>query len=499
MSWLSGRGRIDLLVLSVLAIALGFIADLPVLIAVGLVAGWAVLSRLLPPGGALVTLAVAILWTNAAVVATKIHGAPSYFGLLPIVMFGGVAIGRIVGHKRGVVVSPGFRAMLLYAAALSVATLFAISPSTGFGSLQVFLVEGLLLYFVVLNSIDDRATLRMATIALVSASAFIGLLSLIQFLTKSYGNDFGGFAQLSEDRAVRLAEGDVYSPKLAGPIGEQNRYAQNLVVIVPLAVALSHHWVKRPIITLLSVVPIAAGVALTTSRGAAVAFVLGLMAMTFFRLVSLRSLVMFVVAIVVLVSIVPGYQDRLVSSIAAAQGISGNEEVDGSALSRLTENLAAFNVFVDNPVRGVGPGGFGDQYERYAERVGFNVKEGTRQPHNLYLGIAAEVGLVGLTTFMLVVVLVGSRLLMLWWRARNMVPQIAALAAGYLCAIFAYLVSGVFLHLSFERFYWLLLVLADVAARVGARELRQGVAAVELSREAEAGEPWLDGRSAATP
>ncbi|HSL32690.1 MAG TPA: hypothetical protein VK871_03515, partial [Candidatus Limnocylindrales bacterium] len=45
-------------------------------------------------------------------------------------------------------------------------------------------------------------------------------------------------------------------------------------------------------------------------------------------------------------------------------------------------------------------------------------------------------------------------------------PDLAAMAAGFMLALVGYLASGLFLHLSYARYYWLVLALAGAAATV---------------------------------
>jgi hypothetical protein len=51
-------------------------------------------------------------------------------------------------------------------------------------------------------------------------------------------------------------------------------------------------------------------------------------------------------------------------------------------------------------------------------------------------------------------------------RALPLRPDLAAMAAGLMLAIVGYLASGLFLHLSYARYFWLILALAGAAATV---------------------------------
>lgn len=460
---------VRLLAASILAMLLGVVAGSIVLLLVSAVLGWIAVSHLLPGGGVTAPLAVAVLWSNAAVLVAADLGAPPQVGLLPQVLLAALVVGRVYVHQRGVVSTPAFRALLLHGVALTVAGLAALDSAPVVGSLQTFLIEGPILWFLVINAIDDRARLERAMAAMVVASALLGGLSLLQYATDTYDNDYLGFAQVDENRIVLLQSDVGASPRLSGPLGEQNRYAQMLLVVVPVGIALSRRRGLRAVLYSSAVLMIVTGIVLTASRGAALSLGVTFVTMVALRLVKRRAVV--VVAVIALVGLValPSYRDRVTSSFDALSGIDGTEEVDGSTLSRITENVAAVHMLNEHLVTGVGPDGYPGQYERYAERIGLNVKDEARRPHNLYLGIAAELGLVGLSTFLAVVGFVVVRLVRAWTAARDD-PRLAAIAAGFLAAIVAYLFSGIFLHLAFERYLWMLLALADAAARIVIRE-----------------------------
>jgi hypothetical protein len=78
--------------------------------------------------------------------------------------------------------------------------------------------------------------------------------------------------------------------------------------------------------------------------------------------------------------------------------------------------------------------------------------------------MAADLGIVGLGTFL---AMVATAMIILYrraryWRPRD--PERAILASSFLFALFAYLASSAFLHLSYQRFFWALLALAASAA-----------------------------------
>jgi putative inorganic carbon (hco3(-)) transporter len=131
--------------------------------------------------------------------------------------------------------------------------------------------------------------------------------------------------------------------------------------------------------------------------------------------------------------------------------------------------MAALLVFADHPLVGVGPGQFKYYSAEYGNRLGLRILEGTREAHSLYLGIAADYGIFGLLAFLAVC------LLPIWTilRARHALstrqPELNNLALGFAFAMIAYLASGLFLHLAYVRYFWLILALVDSAAYMAQR------------------------------
>jgi O-antigen ligase len=173
----------------------------------------------------------------------------------------------------------------------------------------------------------------------------------------------------------------------------------------------------------------------------------------------------------------PSYVERLtgtsLSGIAAPSG--STVAADTAARSRLTENLAAAQVFADHPLFGVGPGGFPRYYQEYAGRIGIEVHDRERSgrdagqapqraAHNIALGLAADLGVAGLALFGVVVWIAFAGLLRArrhWLSQRR--PDLADVAGALVVALTGYLVAGVFLSLAFERYLWLLLSMAGAA------------------------------------
>jgi O-antigen ligase len=346
----------------------------------------------------------------------------------------------------------------------------------------VFIVEGFGLYFLLLNVIRTPALLRQVTWVLIVVGMLISIPSIHQDLTSNFDNLYLGFAQPA-DAAFRTGEttiiGDVVQRRLTGPIGETNRFAQILLMLVPLGIFrfIDERSALLRAVAAIATTLITVGVVLTFSRGAAVGLVALILAVAALRLVRARHLVGIVLALVVVFAAFPQYTVRLATlgEIGALAGDNVNRgTVGGAVLSRVTETLAAGLVIVDHPLIGVGPDMFNIYYEEYAEDVGLLVRnDAFREAHNLYLGIGAELGIPGLVVFMIVLLITMRMLLQARRASIDRRPDLERLATPFLLSLMTYAVTGLFLHLSFARFFWLMLAVATAAAVITLREVGQ--------------------------
>jgi O-antigen ligase len=169
----------------------------------------------------------------------------------------------------------------------------------------------------------------------------------------------------------------------------------------------------------------------------------------------------------------PQYWKRLETIGASAQVFdssgetsAGQAEADGAVRRRVTEMLAAVRVFLDHPVVGVGPGLFKSYAEEYGNEGGLRRIEGGRRAHSLYLEIAAETGVFGLALFLAAIAATLAGLAAARRVCRVSDPELAELATAYLLALVCYLSTGIFLHLAYMRYFYLVLALGGAVAQV---------------------------------
>ncbi len=415
-----------------------------------------------------------VIYSNLAVVAVHYHGAPEIVSVGFFLLLGLPLVHRLVVQRKKAVFNPVFFLMLGYLVIMLAAGIFSQDAGRSLVRVIGYLCEGVILYFLIVNAIQTQAMLRKAIWAVLAAGILMGSITLYQSLTDSYDRSFGGLAQLS-NTVINTGEGggggeEEGQFRLAGPIGEQNRYAQIMLVLLPLAVSCALNERRRAlrILALLSCIPILAGVLLTFSRGAFLSVLLMLAFMIYLQRLKLRYVFLALFSAVSFVFVaMPEYVYRIATVSRMSSLASGQfRTVDSSVRGRATENLAALNIFLDHPLLGVGPGQTSQYMEEYGNKLGIKRLESTRRAHNMYLEESADNGIFGFICFMAIVLVTMRQLAAVrrYWLPRR--PDLASIAAGFLLAIIGYLTSGLFLHLSYQRYYWLLLALAGAAVHV---------------------------------
>jgi len=433
----------------------------------------------------LATLAFVVgFYLNVPVVVAGAAGLPtgsaSAFALLLAVP---VVLAAVVG-RQPLVVTPALALMVAWLVVLVISSIAAGADGgdAGPAAMTTFLTEGLVLYVLVVNAVRSPAMMRWIIWGLLIAGGTMGGISVWQEATHAYHQTLLGFAQVN-DAAFKVADtvnGKVLRPRLSGPIGEQNRYGQLLLVLVPLGVSrirVERRLALRSLAAALTAL-ILAGIVLSFSRGAAVALAVVAVAMVVIGFVRLRYFLATALALAVLViSVVPDYALRVRSLSAADTATAVDSRADASIRGRATENLAAFATFRDHPVLGAGPGGFFRRYsQEEANKLGLRFLGKNRRAHNMYLEIAADTGIVGLVAFLAIVAVT---LAQLWRVARTWAAlgreDLVVLAQAFLLALLAYLASAAFLQLSYQRYFWFLLALGNATVWMLRREAARPV------------------------
>jgi hypothetical protein len=425
-------------------------------------------------------LFVVCFYMNLPVLASH-AGAGSLLGSAVVLLLLAPLVSHIVIGRQPLVFTPAMAVMIGYLCSmvLSGATVAHGSTDT-VSEISVFLMEGIVLVTLVVNAIRTPEMMRSVVWMLLAAGATLGAISLWQELTHSYGNTLHGLAQVdSLDNTIDRGGTKGLRPRLAGPIGEKNRYAQILLVLLPFALVLARSEPKRTLRRLAVGMGclILIGSLLTFSRGAFVAFLLMVIASAVLGFVKLRHLLPIGAAIVALTFVVaPDFIIRMQSLTALGNATSSQSTAADNALrGRATENLAALNVFKAHPVIGVGPGEFFNKYsQEEGNKLDIRFLAHRRHAHSLYLELAADGGIVGLSLFLAIILVTIAqlrRLARLWARRR---PDLSDLAQACVLSLIAYLTTGLFLQLSFQRYFWILIALSNALIWMLTRADRNG-------------------------
>jgi O-antigen ligase len=287
----------------------------------------------------------------------------------------------------------------------------------------------------------------------------LGVLAVIQAAQ-------GGTAQLGGLARIKQAHiyGDVFEPRIAGPLGDPNFFAQILVMLVPLALFMAWDSRDRRSRTAAygAAALVIAATVVTYSRGGAVALGCVLALALLARREHLRQAAAGLVTVALLWTVLPRDFTRRLGTI---EQILGGGEVlrpDSSFQKRRLLTYAAWLMFVDHPLAGVGAANYTTRFDEVAERVGFLTRDyeepgDAHYPHNLYLETAAETGLMGLACFAGVLVAAFAALR----RAQRVFRETgdrraAGLAVAFQISLIGYLVSSLFLHGHFPRYLWML-------------------------------------------
>jgi hypothetical protein len=247
------------------------------------------------------------------------------------------------------------------------------------------------------------------------------------------------------------------SLRATGPLEDPNDLAFFLVAALPLLVAIPAKGRSRVVLLLLGAV-LVAGTAATFSRGGGIALACALV-----WLVARRGLPVRAVVVTAAVTGVAALVFAQAAHAELSRALQEKSHIAGTnADTRMLRWQAAARMLSDSPVLGVGPGGFRQQYAAASHNA--EIDEQTPVAHNLFLEVAAELGLPGFA-------------LLIGFVAIGFVASERALRAGALreavavqAALIAALVASIFLS---EQYYLPLWSLVAIAVAIEQRTRKE--------------------------
>jgi O-antigen ligase len=430
-------------------------------------------------------LLVLAVYLNLSQVLVRYHNMPSFLQLLfiPLLI---AALRRPHTSDR-----PHFAGATLVFLLISYSVVLLLSSSVArrpdlADARFLESLKTLAIYFLIARlGLSERA-LWKGTWTLVTAAALLGSMGIVQALTGSYDNEFGGLARIKHAQI----HGDVFEPRIAGPLGDPNYFAQILLIAVPIALFLgwSAPTGKRKVLAYGCATVISAATVLTYSRGGALALIAVLALAVLSRRNRWRLLLAGAATLGILLLLLPANLTRRLATVE--QLVPGQETVldpDSSFAERRLLTRTAWRMFLDHPFLGVGAGNYTAHFPDYAAAVGSSLRaydepDAVHYPHSLYLEVAAETGILGLA--ILAAIIAACFLELRSARAGFLAAgkvRLLELARAFEIALAGFLISSLFLHGHYPRYLWMIFGFASA-----------------LRWTAAAGQPPLPGISPAT-
>lgn len=401
-------------------------------------------------------LLVFISYTRLSDILIKFHGAPSvakFFVVLLVIVI--IARWLMYGETPA-----GWSRAAWLIGAYGFVSLGSLLYSQDFvGAQEVFIawVKDAIIGLVLVVLLKEGKSFRKVIWTLIIIGLMFCSLSVIQSITGTFWSDYGGFAQVGASQVT----GTFHDKRVSGPIGDPNTYAQVMLVIFPLA--LDRFWREKSnllkVLAGLTLIIIPITVYLTYSRGGFVAMVIMLAAIVYFYRPEFTRVVLVGLILLLAIQFLPStYLDRISSLRLFIPGTERNIGEEGSLRGRISETLVGIQMFADHPFTGVGLDNYNANYLEYSSRLGIDKRREARSAHSLYIEVAAELGLVGLTVFFSLLYFTFKGLLDSIRDFQEIgKDQLASMTAALAIGLITYLSAAMFLHDAYPRYFWVLI------------------------------------------
>lgn len=335
-------------------------------------------------------------------------------------------------------------------------------------------ITPIVMFFLVLNTVKDRATIKNIVIVMVIVTTIVGLMAIYDYMN--------------------VGDSSLEKARIGGIAGHSNTLAAffNYYIFLPFGFFLMNRSKWKYWLLLIPFLIQFRGIMVTFSRGGYLAFAFGLYAIAFFR-----SKIMFllIVAATVLMMLNPillpaGIRFRMGQTfnkpVSYAEAVTSADQMedslDGSSRSRLEIWKGALKMIQEQPIFGIGYGLFFPLIRHYWIG-GYSI-----DAHNTYLIIAAEMGIPALLIFLAIILITIWHTYRLYRTTQD--PFTKAFALGFLGGLFGLLMSNMFgSRLDSQEvssFFW---ILAALVMRLRILDLREGTYVAPVSKKI--GADWI--------
>jgi len=306
--------------------------------------------------------------------------------------------------------------------AVGLSFLTAVDLQGALKGFKVFL-RWALLYFVVINNIDDKAQLRRLVKLLVISTTIAACYGIFQHFTKI---DFFGHTRFFQDAFARSTGFFANVFDFAAYLG--------MVLLVCVSLVFFSNSRRERLAMGLASFAIFISLALTHCRGAWLGLLAGLIVVT---ILSGRKAIL---ALLVGAVLVANFLVIFHESSITKRAISIADLNDISRLERLCVWRSSLMVIRDHPITGVGLHGFQKVYPQYIlPQARF---PHIRNAHNNFLEMGADCGILGLGTFIWFLVTLLKRSLVAFQKTED--RYLKALSLGSLGVFIFFVANGLF-------------------------------------------------------
>lgn len=317
---------------------------------------------------------------------------------------------------------------------------------------------------IVIFFIQKPTSLKGAVWAVIIAGFFMGAVGVFQTITGTFANNYFGFGGWQLQNS-----GDTTNYRLTGPYSNPNAFAQTLVFIIPLAI--DRLWHERNYLlrlfagatALLSILT----VIFTYSRGGllAMAFAIGILLVL--RRPNFMPLLLTAALVIGVIQFLPDTYNSRILSLLQFTDLQSSQLTDQSFRGRVSENTAAWQMFLDHPLLGVGLGNFSVNYQSYSREIGIDPRRDPRTPASLYLELLSEQGLLGTVIFIWLAILIFRELYIARknFNLKGYADEgfmVYSIVAGFV----GYLFSAINKNSAYSNVFWVIVGIALSAGQV---------------------------------
>ncbi|ABU59157.1 O-antigen ligase family protein [Roseiflexus castenholzii] len=411
-----------------------------------------------------------IHWGNIHDVLIKYHGIPSVVKLMVALLTVVLLARRFLSERpRGLVSDPVIWWMLAYLVVGATGLWFARDTDAVLSRLVDTAKDGVIAGLI-FNLLSTRAAFERAVWGLLIVGAVLSALTVYQEMTKTYDNNYWGFAQAAV-RQISTTMDD--RARAFGTVNDPNYFGQLLLVLVPLAVwaILNGRTWRGKSFGMAALLLLLAAIGLTFSRGAYLGAVVVLVVYAMYLRLDARYLLILPLIGALLYVAPPEFRARFGTLDEVLPGNNAGAYADSSIQGRSVKAEVAIAIVADNPIFGVGRGNYRLHYRDYINEIEGAGSNTERDAHNLYLEVAAEQGIVGLVVFVGLLATVWGRL-----RAAELLfvaageRRMADLSVAVKVGLLGYLVTSLFLHGAYGYMLWLQVGMAVALVVIAQRE-----------------------------